>query len=133
MKRFGILFMQEEIMRHCCQFKADDIYYLKDNDISTTRILAIGFCPICKKPVAELTEYTFAGGINKVSAAGIQAQHLVMNYNSEILYSMKEMNYRKFKYKPFGWKFGVNKEYKNGKVYQYACDFYGNKELIKTI
>ena len=36
----------------------------------------------------------------------------------------------------YGWKYGVNKSTKvNGKekIKQYACDFYGNKEVIKTI
>ena len=49
---------------------------------------------------------------------------------------MRECNYLRFKSKPFGWKYGVNKLTKaNGKerVKQYAYDFYGNKELIKTI
>ena len=120
-------------MHHCCQFKADDIYYLKDSDIYTNRQLSVGFCPICDKPVAELTEYNFAGGMNKTSAAGIHAQNLLLNLGSDIIYSIKQMNYAKLKSKPFGWKYGLNKEYKNGKSYQYACDFYGNKELIKTI
>jgi hypothetical protein len=38
---------------------------------------------------------------------------------------------------PFGFKYGVNKEIKkNGKVIaleQYACDFWGNKILVKKI
>lgn len=120
-------------MRHCSQFKADDIYYLKENDIYTNRVLSIGFCPICKRPVAELIEYNFAGGINKITVSGIHAQNLMLQLKDDISYSVKELNYRKVKSKPYGWKFGVNKECKNGKIRQYACDFYGNKELIKKI
>ena len=120
-------------MRHCCQFKADDIYYLKDTEIYSARSLAIGFCPICKKPVAELTEYNFAGGMNKVSAAGLSAQNLMSDVSGDILYSVRDVNYRKLKSKPYGWKFGINRNSKCGKIYQYACDFYGNKELIKTV
>ena len=120
-------------MRHCCQFKQDDIYYLKDTEICSGRTLAVGFCPICGTPVAELTEYNFAGGMNKVSAAGIHAQNIMITLSPDILYSVRELNYKKFKSKPFGWKYGINKGYKDGKVRQYACDFYGNKELIKTI
>jgi len=54
----------------------------------------------------------------------------------EILYSMKECNYKKFKSKPFGWKFGINRSAKLGRktvAKQFACDFFGNKELIKII
>ena len=43
-------------MRHCCEFKADDIYYLKETNLYTNRKLSIGFCPICQKPVSELVD-----------------------------------------------------------------------------
>ena len=49
---------------------------------------------------------------------------------------MRECNYQKFKSKPYGWKYGVNKSVKiKGKefVKQYSKDFYGNKELIKVL
>ena len=120
-------------MRHCCQFRADEIYYLKDNNIYTTRVLSIGFCPICKRPVAELIEYSFAGSENRVVLSGIHAQYLMYQLQGDILYSSGDVHYRKIKSKPYGWKYGVNKETGTGKVKQYACDFYGNNELIKTI
>lgn len=120
-------------MRHCCKFKADDIYYLNDTELFSSRVLSIGFCPICKKPVAELIEWRFDGVINKQSASGINAQNMMLNYQNDIVYSLRELNYKKFKSKPFGWKFGINRDTKTGGIRQYACDFYGNKELIKKI
>lgn len=122
-------------MRHCCQFKADDIYYLKETDIFITRKLSIGFCPICQKPVAELIEIRFDGAIQRTNKSGIKASFLEMDLRNDILYSMKDCNYKMFKSKPFGWKYGINKAVKiKGKerIRQYACDFYGNKEVIKT-
>ncbi len=122
-------------MRHCCQFKADDIYYLKETNLYVKRTLSIGFCPICQKPVAELVEIRFDGAFNRDYQFGIKANDLAMKYKDDIVYSMKECNYQKLKSKPFGWRYGVNKSVKiNGKekIKQYACDFYGNKELIKT-
>lgn len=119
-------------MRHCCQFKADDIYYLYDTDLFSSRMLSVGFCPICKKPVAELIEWRFDGILNKQSVAGINAQNMMMELKDEIFYSVRELNYRKLKSKPYGWKYGVNKYGKNNKIRQYAYDFYGNKELIKS-
>ena len=122
-------------MRHCCQFKADDVYYLKETNLFVNRKLSIGFCPICKKPVAELIEIRFDGVINRDYKVGIQANDLAMKCKGDILYSMKQCNYQKLKAKPFGWKYGINKlSQLNGKecIRQYACDFYGNKELIKT-
>ena len=118
-------------MYHCCQFKADDIYCLEDTSLCSNRTLSIGFCPICNKPVAELLEQTFAGGINKIIAVGINAQALMMQEQSNILYSILKVGRKKGKSKPYGWKYGINKDSKNGKPRQYACDFYGNKELIK--
>ena len=121
-------------MRHCCKFKADDIYYLEETDLYNNRKLLIGFCPICKKPVAELIETSFIGKIEQKTFSGIKANKLMQKLSNQILYSMRECNYLRFKAKPYGWKYGVNKEVKkNGKSFikQYAKDFYGNKELIK--
>ena len=123
-------------MQHCCKFKADDIYYLTETNLYTHRKLSIGFCPICEKPVAEIVQQRFDGAIDRVVVSGIKANSLVLKLKDEILFSMKECNYLKFKSKPFGWKYGINKAIKiNGKerVRQYACDFYGNKEVIKIV
>ena len=123
-------------MRHCCNFKADEIYYLKDTNLCTDRKLSIGFCPICEKPIAELIEISFSGAIKRERFSGINANLLMQELKNQIVYSMRECNYLKFKSKPFGWKYGVNKTFKSkGKeqIRQYAKDFYGNKELIKIL
>ena len=117
-------------MYHCIKFQADEVYCLEDNEICTNRILSVGFCPVCSKPVAELTEYTFNGGLNKTTVSGLAAQVMMDSLKKSIL---RPANIRIKKSKPYGWKYGINKESKSGKVMQYACDFYGNKELIKRI
>lgn len=122
-------------MRHCCEFKADDIYYLKETNLYVSRKLSIGFCPICQKPVAELVEISFTGAIKRTRYSGIKADFLLNDMEEDVLYSMRECNYLRCKSKPFGWKYGVNKSGKvKGKecIRQYAYDFYGNKELIKV-
>lgn len=122
-------------MRHCCQFNPDDVYYLRDNDLFSSRKLSIGFCPICSKPVAELSEWRFDGVMNKTSVSGVRANDLMLGLRDEIVYSLREYNYSKFKSKPYGWVYGVNKNVKSGRrelTKQYACDFYGNKELVKS-
>ncbi|MBQ4113800.1 hypothetical protein IJD34_00180 [bacterium] len=123
-------------MRHCCAFKALDIYYLKETNLYISRKLSFGFCPICSKPVAELYQVRFDGVSDFRSVSGIKADLMVNALKSEILYSMRECNYRKFKIKPYGWKYGVNKAVKikgTERIRQYAYDFYGNKEIIKTV
>ncbi len=123
-------------MQHCCKFKADDIYFLADTEIYPVRKLSIGFCPICGKPVAELFQIRFDDAVEKTSYSGIEANEIVAKNQDSILYSARECNYRRFKSKPFGWKYGVNKAaIVKGKecIRQYAYDFYGNKEMIKQI
>ncbi len=122
-------------MRHCCKFKPDEIYYLKETNLYVDRKLSIGFCPICEKPVAELVEISFTGEVKRVRVSGLKANDLLFMLKNQVLYSMRECNYLKFKSKPYGWRYGVNKSSKiKGKefVRQYAKDFYGNKELIKV-
>ena len=121
-------------MRHCCRIKADDIYYLKDNELSSSRYLSIGFCPMCRIPVAELCEWKFDGTFHRCSKSGIEANALVDSLKNDIVYSVRELNYKRANGKPFGWRYGINKAVKSGGneiVKQYACDFYGNKELVK--
>ena len=123
-------------MRHCCNFEAQDIYYLEQTPIYTNRTLSIGICPVCKKSVAELVEVRFDEKVNKVVLSGMRANDFVQKLKHEIVYSMSEINYQKFNPKPFGWKYGENKVVKidgKTKIRQYACDFYGNKEVIKVI
>lgn len=121
-------------MNHCCKFKADDIYYLSDTELYPQRKLSVGFCPTCGKPVAELFLLRFDDTVEKHTYAGTKANEIAIKSKADILFSMKECNYRRFKSKPFGWKYGVNKSViVKGKerVRQYAYDFYGNKEMIK--
>ncbi len=123
-------------MNHCCKFKADDIYFLADTELYPLRKLSIGFCPICNKPVAELFQIRFDNNYERQTYTGIEANEIVLKHKDSILYSARECNYQKFKSKPFGWKYGVNKLVLiKGKehIRQYAYDFYGNKEMIKQI
>ncbi len=123
-------------MRHCCSFRADDIYFLKETNLFTTRKLSIGFCPICYKPIAELLQIRFDGKTEKKIETGLRANDLMLSLKDDILYSSRECNYLKFKAKPFGWKYGVNKLANiKGKerIKQYAYDFYGNSEVVKLV
>lgn len=123
-------------MRHCCRFKPAEIYYLADTYIYSSRKMSIGFCPICGKPVVELQEIRFDGEHAFTRAVGIEANSIMLEHKDEILFTMQSCNSWKFKSKPYGWKYGVNKlrKHKNKEeIEQYAYDFYGNKELIKKI
>lgn len=125
-------------MRHCCSFDALDIWYLKNNENFCRRTLYIGFCPLCKKPVIELIQqnkhthtYSF---LKKV---GPKANMLTTELLPEKEYARSEVHKDKVVNLPFGWKYGINKEYKSGSngsvIKQFASDFYGNKALIKKV
>lgn len=88
-------------MRHCCKFKPEEVYYLRENELYTSRKLSIGFCPICKKPVAELAEISRNGMYNGTSASGIKANDMAESLMSEVLYSTGNFCREKFNQKTF--------------------------------
>lgn len=123
-------------MRHCNSvFSADDIWFLLDEENKIKRKLYIAKCPICEKEMALYSfqekngqfyeKYYYSGGAKKIKE----------KFKKEITSTMLGF---KEKYKtPYGFKFGLNEEIKkNGKIIgikQYACDFWGNKILVKKI
>ena len=124
-------------MQHCNSvFKAQDIWYLIDLEGMTKRKIFIANCPICNKEMAlyeyfneETKEfyqkYFYSGGARRIKEKFKKDVHSTM------------LNFKN-KYKaPSGFKYGQNIEVKKkGKIVevrQYACDFYGNRVLVKRI
>lgn len=125
-------------MRHCCEFDAFDIWYLKDNSEFSNRTLFIGHCPICGKHIAELIQRNSkTNTYSSVKKIGDSAGKYIISLLDEKSYSRNEINKMKFTSKPFGWRYGVNKQVsdKNGNktIEQHAVDFFGNSELIKKL
>lgn len=124
-------------MRHCNSvFSAEDIWFLLDNDKQIKRKLYLAACPICAKKIALYSyfdtinnnffeQYFYSGGVQKIK------DKLKKDVTSTMLGF-------KNKYKsPSGFKYGKNIEIKkSGKIVgikQFACDFYGNKILVKQL
>jgi len=125
-------------MRHCCEFEAYDIWYLKDTDEFSNRVLYFGTCPICNKYVAKLVQRRIKTNIYlTIKKVGDSALAYMKTCCKEKIFSRNEVNKMKLKPKPYGWRYGVNKEItkKDGgkTLRQYAKDFLGNTELIKEI
>ncbi len=124
-------------MRHCNSvFQAEDIWFLLDNENETKRKLYLAKCPICNKEMALYTS------VNQQSNEAFEKYYYSMGAHRIKQRVKKDINYTmlgfKNKYKmPSGFIYGKNLEiYKNGKVIgtkQYACDFFGNKVLVKKI
>ena len=124
-------------MRHCNSvFSSDDIWFLLDKGKFTQRKLYLANCPICNKKIALYSyfdtsvnnffeQYFYSGGVARIKE----------KLKSDVTSTMLGF---KNKYKaPFGFKYGKNVEIKKlGKIVgikQYACDFQGNKILVKQI
>ena len=124
-------------MRHCNSvFKAQDIWFLLDTEKYSQRKLYLAACPICNKDIVLFScfnkenqtyqeQYFYSGGAKRVRE----------KYKKDVASTMLGF---KDKYKaPYGFKYGKNKEIKkDGKIIaieQYACDFWGNKVLVKKI
>jgi len=124
-------------MRHCNSvFCAEDIWFLLDDEQLKDRKLYIANCPICAKKIAlyfyydieskkYVEKYYYSGGADRIKE----------RYKKEIVSTM--LGFREKYRTPSGFKYGENVEIKSkGKVVgikQYACDFYGNKVLVKQI
>ena len=125
-------------MRHCCEFNAFDIWYLKDNEEFSNRTLYFGNCPICGKHVSFLIQRKIkTNSFLTIKKVGDSAKSFVSSLAKEKTASRNEINKMKLNPKPYGWRYGVNKEKKSkdGKISieQYAKDFNGNTEFIKKI
>ena len=124
-------------MRHCNSvFSANDIWFMLDDENKIQRKLYLASCPICQKKMALYSyfdtnsqnyfeQYFYSGGVQRIK------DKLKKDVTSTMLGF-------KNKYKaPSGFKYGKNVEVKKmGKVVgikQYACDFYGNKILVKQM
>lgn len=126
------------LRRHCTEFKASDIWFLEPNADYEDRRLQLGVCPLCNKEVGELFESRKADGfVRSVRLAGKKLLRLKKQEINNIVYSSQHINRKNFFKKTFGWVFGISSSVKtksgNVKIRQYACDFFGRKELVKTI
>ncbi len=124
-------------MRHCNSvFQSEDIWFLLDKDDCVNRKLYIASCPICNKQIALYSycdsnlenyfeKYYYSNGARKIKE----------RLKKEVTSTLQGF---RTKYRaPYGFRYGINKEIKKGGkivgLKQYACDFWGNKILVKKV
>ena len=123
-------------MRHCNSvFSAQDIWYLLDSEECIKRKLFIANCPICNKEMVLYSYSNSKGEFFEKYYYSNGARKIKERLKKDVVSTMLGF---KTKYKmPSGFVYGLNKEIKrNGKIIaqmQYACDFWGNKILVKKI
>ena len=131
-----VSFSLEGIVRHCNSvFKPYDIWFLLDSNEGRKRKIYIANCPICNKEIALYSHLTSDGEYFEKYYYSGGAKRIKEKLKKDVTSTMLGF---KTKYKsPYGFKYGENKEIiKKGKVVgvkQYACDFWGNKILVKKI
>lgn len=126
------------MFNHCgMNFKPVEVWFLADTKDCTDRILYIGFCPRCLKDFTCLVETDKIKNqtYHKIKQ-GNKAIKEVELCKSDKLYTSQDVKVQKGK--PYGWIYGENKEIHNKKgevisIRQRACDFHGQKEIVKEV
>ena len=120
---------------HCnSKFRPKETLFLSDNMLFTNRKIETGVCPICEKLLVRLVEKRILDDeIFDNTYTGFKAEKVLKKYEDEILYT--SLNCIKQK-GLFGYRYGINTQRtdKNSgdiTVIQKACDFFGNKEIVK--
>ena len=122
---------------HCNRsFRPEEILFLYDTQEYSHRRLEAGVCPGCNHFVARFVQTRiFDGYVVDETVSRRKANRLIAEHEKDVQYSSLDViNKNKTLY---GFRYGENKEVRDRttgeiKVVQKACDFYGNKEIIKT-
>lgn len=126
------------MFQHCGQkIKPTDIWFLANNKDCINRVLYIASCPRCLKTFTCLIETNIneSKTYTKIKK-GKQAIQEIELCRFDCLYTSNDLKIKKGK--PCGWIYGENKEIRNkqGEVVQIrqrACDYFGQKEIVKEL
>ena len=121
---------------HCnSKFKPYVTWFLFSSKSFYNRCIEFGFCPHCNKDIACLVEFRKADDVKFVKyVKNKDVNKLREQYKNEIDYKSTDLIVNKGT--PYRWVYGLNQQKidkKTGEITyrQTACDFYGNKEVIK--
>lgn len=123
------------LMRHCnVNTEPSEVWFLKDIEFFTDRILLIGKCNVCKKDIITLIEVRKKDNISFVNnLSGQKAIKVKAREKKRIDYTLSSLNQQSS-----SWVYGVNVGIKNKngdvtQVRQYAADFNGKRKIVKRI
>lgn len=123
------------LMRHCnVNTEPSEVWFLKDIEFFTDRILLIGKCDVCKKDIVTLIEVRKKDNIPFVNnLSGQKAIKVKTREKKRIDYTLSSLNQQNS-----SWVYGVNVGIKNKngdvtQVRQYAADFNGKRKIVKRI
>ena len=117
----------------CCRQKNLPLVtaYLNPEKQYRDRKLEVAICKVCGVLLAELTQFN----INKCIYEVFRPKR---KDTASFIKRMQNLEYKIIEHpniskSNMSYIYGVNREYKNGKIYQYAVDFNGQKNLVKII
>lgn len=126
------------MFNHCGQkIKEQESWFLTNTDKCKDRILHIGICPNCLKTLSLLIETDrITNHTYRILKTGKKAEKDIELCKLDKLYTAHDIKVKKGK--PCGWVYGENIEIHNSsgeviEIRQRACDYYGQKELVKSI
>lgn len=120
-------------MIYCCggYHTPDKVVSLLPTFRHRDRKLEVLVCPSCGGLVAELVQYNVrTREYETLRPKKKKVKQFIADVKSGKFDEVKVQHGTK---QSAGYIFGVNKEAKDGKIYQYAVDFNGNKKLVKII
>lgn len=123
---------------HCnMRFRPSEIQFLYNNEFFTHRRIELGNCPKCGKLQVRLVEKRVTDGQWFDTVYSKQkAEKMLKAHRDEIEYTSN--SFQKPNKTLHGFRYGENYERVNKKtgevtIIQKACDFHGNKEVVKEI
>ena len=119
----------------CCRCKqeADICLFLKPNKQYRDRKLEVITCCICGALIAELTQFNIQTQKYEVIRPKSKKTSKFLIKLQKENEELKLPNIKTGTKSNMNWIYGVNKERKNGKIYQYAKNFNGQSKLVKII
>ena len=123
---------------HCNKrTRTDEVLFLRDSEEFTDRRLETAECPVCGHMLARLIETRIADNkVFDVLYTRWKADKVIKDIQGEIEYS--SLDSVPVRGSLYGFRYGQNIERRNKKnnevtIIQKACDFHGNKEVVKEV
>lgn len=120
-------------MIFCCGgfHKPQKTVFLPSDFLFRDRSLEVLVCPVCGALCAQLKQFNIKEQkYETFRPKGKKAAKFIRKIQDGSWFEVK------VKYgtrEAAGFVYGVNREHKDGKIYQYAADFNGSKKLVKVI
>lgn len=105
--------------------------FLASTSEYTDRKLEVLVCPVCGALSAVLIQYDIKN--QKYELFRPKSKKTAKFIKEAEAGDWRESNIRYGTKQGAGFVYGLNKQHKNGKIYQYAVDFNGIKKLVKVI